>query len=80
MRRPAAVTLTSAICMLLAVWLTFWGWVEDEAGFGFDGIDDWHWDNDLVDLIRWVGWIPIAMFLYRKIESPARGALRASRR
>jgi YjbE family integral membrane protein len=58
-----------AVLVLLAVWLTFWGWVEDASGFGFDGIDDWHWDNEIVDLIRWVGWIPIAIWLNRWIEA-----------
>ena len=57
----------AAVLALLAAWLTFWGWVEDASGFGFDGIDDWHWDNEIVDLIRWVGWIPIAIWLNRKI-------------
>ena len=55
--------------VLLAVWLTFWGWVEDASGFAFDGIDDWHWDNEIVDLIRWVGWIPIAIWINRRIEA-----------
>ena len=59
-----------AILALLAAWLTLWGWVEDASGFGFDGIDDWHWDNEIVDLVRWVGWIPLAIWLNRKINIP----------
>ena len=58
-----------AVLVLLAAWLTFWGWVEDASGFAFDGIDDWHWDNEIVDLIRWVGWIPIAIWINRRIEA-----------
>ncbi len=58
-----------AVLVLLAVWLTFWGWVEDASGFAFDGIDDWHWDNEIVDLIRWIGWIPIAIWINRRIEA-----------
>jgi YjbE family integral membrane protein len=59
-----------AVLLLLAVWLTFWGWVEDASGFGFDGIDDWHWDNEIVDLIRWIGWIPVAVWINRRIDVP----------
>jgi YjbE family integral membrane protein len=59
-----------AVLVLLAVWLMFWGWVEDASGFRFDGIDDWHWDNEIVDLVRWVGWIPLAIWLHRKIDAP----------
>jgi len=50
------------------------GWLA--SGFAFDGIDDWHWDNEIVDLIRWVGWIPIAIWLNRRIDAPP---VRASR-
>jgi YjbE family integral membrane protein len=56
-----------AVLVLLAAWLTFWGWVEDSSGFAFDGIDDWHWDNEIVDLIRWVGWVPMAIWINRRI-------------
>ena len=59
-----------AVLLMLAAWLTFWGWVEDASGFAFDGIDDWHWDNEIVDLIRWVGWIPFAIWLNRRIDVP----------
>jgi len=58
-----------AVLVLLAVWLTFWGWVEDASGFAFDGIDDWHWDNETIDLIHWIGWIPIAIWINRRIEA-----------
>jgi len=60
-----------AVLAFMAAWLSFWGWVESASGFGFDGIDDWHWDNEIVDLIRWVGWIPIAAWLDRRIDTPA---------
>jgi hypothetical protein len=61
-----------AVLGLLAAWLTFWGWVESASGFAFDGIDDWHWDNEIVDLVRWVGWIPVALWLYRRIDAGTR--------
>jgi len=57
------------VLAFLAAWLTVWGWVEDSSGFAFDGIDDWHWDNDIVDLIRWVGWIPVVLWAQRTFPS-----------
>ena len=64
-----------AVLLLLAAWLTFWGWVEDASGFAFDGIDDWHWDNEIVDLVRWIGWIPFAIWIDRRIKAlPARAS------
>jgi YjbE family integral membrane protein len=62
--------------VFMAVWLTFWGWVEDAAGFAFDGIDDWRWDNDIVDLVRWIGWIPIVSWLYGRIDARRATTLR----
>jgi YjbE family integral membrane protein len=61
---PAA-RAQGAVLALLAAWLTFWGWVEDRFGIDFDPIDGWRWDNEIVDLVRWVGWIPLALALHR---------------
>jgi len=58
-----------AVIALLAVWLTFWGWIEDGVGIVFDPIDGWKWDDEIVDLIRWVGWIPFALILHKRIDA-----------
>ena len=56
-----------AILVFVAAWLALWGYVEDKLDLHFDAIDDWHWDNEVVDLVRWVGWIPIACLMHRKL-------------
>lgn len=56
-----------AILAFLSAWLTIWGYVEDRLDLHFDAIDDWHWDNEVVDLVRWIGWIPIALVLHRRL-------------
>jgi len=58
---------TGAILAFLAAWLTLWGYVEDRLDLHFDPIDDWHWDNEVVDLVRWLGWIPFALALHRRL-------------
>jgi len=58
-----------AVIALLAVWLTFWGWIEDSVGIAFDPIDGWKWDNEIVDLIRWVGWIPLVLWMHRAVSN-----------
>ena len=62
-----------AVLAMLAVWLTLWGWIESAAGVAFDPIDRWKWDDEVIDLVRWVGWIPLALWLDRKltIREPA---------
>ncbi len=68
-----------AVIVLLAVWLTFWGWIEDRIGIAFDPIDGWKWDDEIVDLIRWVGWIPFALWLDRTIDTTSASAMRERR-
>jgi YjbE family integral membrane protein len=66
----------AAVLVLLAVWLTFWGWVEDAMGMAFDPMDAWRWDDEIVDLIRWIGWIPLTLWLHKRIDVPVAPALR----
>jgi len=56
-----------AILAFVTAWLALWGYVEDRLDLHFDAIDDWHWDNEVVDLVRWVGWIPIACLMHRRL-------------
>ena len=57
------------VLVFVAAWLALWGYVEDRLDLHFDGIDDWHWDNEIVDLVRWVGWIPFAIGLHRRLAT-----------
>lgn len=57
-----------AVIAFLAAWLSLWGYVEDKLDLHFDAIDDWHWDNEIVDLVRWIGWIPFALAIYRRLS------------
>ena len=60
-----------AVIALLALWLTFWGWVENAMGVAFDLVDGWKWDDEIVDLVRWVGWIPFALWVDKKFRASA---------
>jgi len=52
-----------ATVLIVAVWLTALGWVEDRYDAAFNPFDRWRWDDELIDLVRWVGWIPLVMWL-----------------
>jgi hypothetical protein len=58
--------LHGGVLVLLFAWLTFFGWVEREMGAQLDVFAHWQWDNELIDLVRWVGWIPVAMLIRRR--------------
>jgi len=57
-----------AVLALMVVWLTLFGWIEDWMGVHFNLFDHWRWDDELVDLVRWVGWIPVAIAMHRRID------------
>ena len=55
-------------------WIVFFGEIEQRFGEHFDLNADWHWDDDLIDIVRWVGWIPLALWMRRRVlsRSPAK--------
>jgi YjbE family integral membrane protein len=56
-----------AVLALVVAWLTVFGWLEDRMGVTVNLFDHWRWDDELVDLVRWVGWIPVAIWLHRRL-------------
>ena len=56
-----------ATVLIVAVWLTALGWVEDRYDAAFNPFDRWRWDDELIDLVRWVGWIPLVMWLDHRL-------------
>jgi len=50
-------------------WIVFFGEIEQRFGEHFDLNTEWHWDDDLIDIVRWVGWIPLALWLRRRARA-----------
>ena len=50
-------------------WIVLFGEIEQRFGAHFDLNADWHWDDDLIDIVRWVGWIPLALWLRRRVSA-----------
>ena len=50
-------------------WIVVFGEIEQRFGEHFDLNADWHWDDDLIDIVRWVGWIPLALWMRRRVLS-----------
>ena len=48
-------------------WIVLMGEVEQRFTAHFDLNADWRWDDDLIDIVRWVGWIPLALWLRRRV-------------
>jgi YjbE family integral membrane protein len=53
--------------IVMAVWLVGFGALEDRIGFVFHPFDQWGLADELVDLVRWVGWIPVVMLASRLV-------------
>jgi len=50
-------------------WIVLFGEIEQRFGAHFDLNAEWHWDDDLIDIVRWVGWIPLALWLRRRVRA-----------
>jgi YjbE family integral membrane protein len=50
-------------------WVTLFGFIERELGLAFDPIDDWQWDREIIDLARWIGWIPLVLLIRGRTAS-----------
>jgi len=53
--------------IVMTVWLVAFGALEDRIGFVFHPFDEWGLADELVDLVRWVGWIPVVMLVSRLV-------------
>lgn len=47
--------------MTMVAWVSGFGWLEDRLGMSFDLFERWQWDDDWLDLLRWIGWIPLVV-------------------
>lgn len=47
--------------VLMAAWLIGWGEIERWLGTVVHPIENWSFTDELIDLIRWTGWIPIVL-------------------
>jgi YjbE family integral membrane protein len=56
-----------AVLVLMVAWVIAFDVIEDFAGVRFNLFDHWRWDDELIDLVRWVGWIPLAIPLHRAL-------------
>jgi len=56
----------------VVAWLTAFGWLDERISAAIDPEDAWHWDESIVDIVRWIGWIPIVIAMQRVIGAPRR--------
>ena len=57
--------------MVAIPWIIVFGEIAQRFGAHFDLFADWHWDDDLIDIVRWVGWIPVALWVRRRVLARA---------
>ena len=66
--------------IVMAVWLVGFGALEDRIGFVFHPFDQWGLADELVDLVRWVGWIPVVMLASRLVGRTGAAAAKPDKR
>ncbi len=63
LRAPQRVE--AAVLFGVALWLILFGWLDERLLDAIDPHDGWHWDESVVDFVRWIGWIPLAILFAR---------------
>jgi YjbE family integral membrane protein len=67
MRTLRAAQRVEALALaVVAAWLVAFGWLDERLLATIDPPDAWHWDESIVDFVRWVGWIPLVIALSRR--------------
>jgi len=66
--------------IVMTVWLVAFGALEDRIGFVFHPFDQWGLADELVDLVRWVGWIPVVMLASRLVGRTGAPPVKADKR
>lgn len=57
-----------AMLIGVALWLAGFGWLDDVISARIDPADAWHWDESIVDFVRWIGWMPLVIALGRRFR------------
>ena len=72
-RLPENKRILGILLPFLIVWLTGFDILEEH--YHLHPLDEWFWIDDVVDLVMWIGWIPPAIWLYRKYGTPTKPQL-----
>jgi len=64
----------SLVIAIVIAWLSAFGYIEQRWSDKFDPIDAWEWEHEIIDLVRWIGWIPLALWAHRRAARAARTA------
>ena len=67
-RAQARQRRTGVAVALLLVWLTTFAFIERALGWDDASPDSWRWWHEGIDLAMWVGWIPFAVALLRRLD------------
>ncbi len=59
--------------LVMIAWVSAFGWLETHLGMRFDLLEHEHWDDEWLDLVRWIGWIPVAIGVDRVFRVAAKG-------
>ena len=53
------------VLLVMIAWVSAFGWLETHMGMRFDLLEHEQWDDEWLDLVRWIGWIPAAIGIDR---------------
>lgn len=61
----------SVLLAFLVIWLSVFSYIEDAVVMHPMFEPGWHIGEEVIDIIMWLGWIPIAIWLQKRMAKPA---------
>jgi YjbE family integral membrane protein len=58
-----------SLVALLIGWLAVFDIIEESLGWEDAPPESWQWWHESLDLLMWVGWVPLALLLHRRFRS-----------
>lgn len=65
---------TWSLVALLLAWLGAFDLLEESLGWEAADPDTWQWWHESIDLLMWVGWVPLALLLHRRFDAARRAS------
>ena len=65
---------TFSLLAFLLAWLAVFDIIEESLGWEDALPDSWQWWHESLDLLMWVGWVPLALLLSRRIRAARKAA------
>jgi YjbE family integral membrane protein len=59
---------TGVLLAVMVTWLGVFDMIEEAMGWEDQPVDSWQWWHEGIDLVMWLGWVPVAVLVHKLWE------------